>query len=215
MPGHLDYEVAGWIRGTYKHGIQLPAEFGDYNYNSEINLLSHLASTYNFFDPKDPLQSYNTMKVWAKHIMKMGDGENLHISFTKTDSNEVALVNFMSLGTENSSSISSLQIIDKSTGKNVFNELVNHEQIPFGFNKNPFNDYEYKYVADSSYLFNDINNKSVSIKPENVTAQITLKDGTVKQLSNVKISSQEDDGRMEFNQATSTWIHIEKKKVSP
>lgn len=106
------------------------------------------ALNYNFFDPNDSLQSFNIMKSLLKNFYRFGDKPRVWLE-SKTPG-LLQNVKFYVGGSDKADKWNKVIVTDKS-GNEVTNFEIQHERYPIGFNKNPFNDYEYKYVAPMSY----------------------------------------------------------------
>lgn len=154
-------EMVGRVIALYAQKFTNNAKNGGENYWwSTLSPIAHILN-YNFFDENDPLQSYNIMKAIYHVWYGLGGKSGLHLNIFKDKNRQLALnqIRFKSFGNAHTDKVDKLIIFDNKTNKVVVGKdgkpaefKINHKRYPLGFNKNPFTDYEYKYVAPGAWV---------------------------------------------------------------
>lgn len=132
-------------------------------FNNIYNYPLHVLD-YDFHSENEPLQSFYIMKATYHTWYNLANKNGLRIYFEDhKDSFVSSSINFTSFGSLATKNLQTLQILNGRTGEmftdNFGHKLefkINHKRYPLGFSKNPFTDYEYKYVADGGWVNEEI-----------------------------------------------------------
>lgn len=102
----------------------------------------------------NPIRTFEIMKIWFHEVMGVNNVHGLSFDTFDQHHQKSPRIRFESVGLDDTSKID--KVVIYSNGKQIDELKVNHERVALGFNRDPFTDFEYKYVTDSAYATKDI-----------------------------------------------------------